>query len=421
MLPHDVNPTAPDESRPSRSNVGRALMGAVGVGQVCLMLSSCAAPASSGNGNPPSDESQGEDAPTEPTVTTLSSSTTSQPAPVPPTLPNPTATSPITSTAVIPSPTPTATEPTGSTSATGPTGPTGNIGTDEVTSDVESAEGPTGAPSESADTGAPPSSDRAIEVCRRWNEDRADMREGTWSGSVENCDAGDLSSPGRENALKLVNLYRFLVDMPEVEMDPVRNQRAQECALLQSANGLSHDPPTSWKCYTQVGADAAGVSSISSGRGVLSIDLYMTDGEFNADTMGHRRWIFANSLGPVGFGSATSSCFYQADGTGDARKPFVSWPPPGPVPLQALETTEVDTAGWTIQSDSIKVADGSVTVDEAGQALAVTQAPLPGGYGSRYALRIVPTGWTLQAGHSYHVAVSGTEIDYTIDVVDCSK
>ena len=51
----------------------------------------------------------------------------------------------------------------------------------------------------------------------------------------------------------------------------------------------------------------------------------------------------------------------------------------------------------------------------------VTQSTLPGGYGSQYALRIVPTGWTEQAGHSYVVTASGTSITYTIDVVDCGN
>lgn len=315
---------------------------------------------------------------------------------------------------------PFATDPT----PTGPTSATGDASGPEVSSDGAtsgaSAPGPGASSSEAADTGALPSSERAVEVCRRWNTDRADLSEGTWSGDIDACEASDVSAPGRENALKVLNLYRFLADMPEVEMDPERNQKAQECALMQSANGLSHEPPTSWKCYTEVGAIASGVSSISGGRGVESIDLYMTDGEFNADTMGHRRWVFANSLGPVGFGSAKSSCFHQADGTSNARKPFVAWPPPGPVPLQAILTTKVDTAGWTIQSDGTNLEEATVSVDEGGAPLAVTQTTLPGGYGSRYALRIVPSNWTLSAGHSYHVTVSGTDIGYTIDVVDCN-
>jgi hypothetical protein len=394
----------------SRSNV---LNGACRLGQLLLLsLYGCDAEPSSPDTDLPSQTTSTTSNSSNPTnqPTTVQSSTTSA---------TPTGTPPVnpTSATCSPVPTPTSSEPGGT---TGATGSTAGSSSDQVTSEAEHSQGPSGSSNDSTDAATPPNSDRASEVCRRWNEDRADMSEGTWSGSIDECDAGDIGEPGRANALKLVNLYRFLAEMPEVEMDPERNQRAQECALMQSANGLSHEPPTSWKCYTTVGADASGVSSISGGPGVMSIDLYMTDGEFNADTMGHRRWVFANSLGPVGFGSATSSCFYQADGTGDARKPFVAWPPPGPVPRQALETTDVDNAGWTIQSDSVDLDDATVAVEEGGESLPVTQATLPGGYGSRYALRIVPSDWTLQAGHSYHVTVSGTEIDYSIDVVDCT-
>src|SRR5687767_12237123 len=92
---------------------------------------------------------------------------------------------------------------------------------------------------------------RSVEVCRRWAADRVDRSEGTWTGNADTCVAGDVTEPGRTNALKILNLYRFLAEMPEVTTDPVRNQKAQECALMQSVNGgLSHTPPTTWKCYT---------------------------------------------------------------------------------------------------------------------------------------------------------------------------
>lgn len=247
-----------------------------------------------------------------------------------------------------------------------------------------------------------------------------DMSEGTWTGSVAACDAGELMSPGRENALKLVNLYRFLADMPEVEMDPERNEAAQQCALMQSANGLSHEPPETWDCYTELGAEASGDSSISSGRGVRSIDAYVSDGSA-ADTFGHRRWLFSNSLGPVGFGSATASCFHQTGGSGRAGKAFVAWPPPGPVPFATITTNRLDEAGWSIQSDSVDLSQGTVSVKDGDQELVVTQSSLPSGYGSRYALRIVPMGWESEAGHSYTVAVSGTSVSYTVEVVDCAN
>jgi len=263
---------------------------------------------------------------------------------------------------------------------------------------------------------------RSAQVCQRWAADRVDRGEGTWTGNADACMAGDVTEPGRTNALKILNLYRFLAEMPEVTTDPVRNQKAQECALMQSVNGgLSHTPPTTWKCYTADGAEASGKSNISGGKGVSSMDAYMTDR--NVAQMGHRRWVLANSLGPVGLGSATASCFWNLDGTGKAGKAFVAWPPSGPVPFDVFRVNSLDTAGWTIQSDSINLGTATVTVADAGQDRPVTVSVLPANYGSRYAIKILPNGWTSQAGHTYAVSVQGTAmpIAYSVEVVDCAN
>src|SRR5690606_33549819 len=106
--------------------------------------------------------------------------------------------------------------------ASGGTGDTADTSGPETTDEPPGGTGPIGSSGDDATSGAPPSSDRATQVCTRWNEDRADMREGTWSGNIDDCEAGDISPPGRDNALKLVNLYRFLAGMPPVEMDPER-------------------------------------------------------------------------------------------------------------------------------------------------------------------------------------------------------
>jgi hypothetical protein len=263
--------------------------------------------------------------------------------------------------------------------------------------------------------------DRPADVCRRWVADRVDRSEGTWTGNADACMAGDVTEPGRTNALKILNLYRFLAEMPEVTTEATRNAKAQECALMQSVNGgLSHTPPMTWKCYTAGGAEASGKSNISGGKGVSSMDLYMTDR--GQAQMGHRRWCLANSLGPVGLGSATGSCFWNLDGTGKAGKAFIPWPPSGPVPFDVFKVNSLDTAGWTIQSDTINLDAATVTVSDAGQDRPVAVVVLPTGYGSRYAIKMTPTGWTAQAGHSYVVTVAGTPtpITYTVDAIDCA-
>jgi hypothetical protein len=177
------------------------------------------------------------------------------------------------------------------------------------------------------------------------------------------------------------------------------------------------------------GATASNRSSICSGQAVGCIDLYMNDANGGGPGFGHRTWIFANSLGPVGFGSVgtgrgmTASCFYQVGGSGHANAMFVAWPPPGPVPLAAITATNVDKAGWSIQSDSVDLTAATATVTDNGTSLAVTVTPNLPRYGAMYAMGIAPNGWTEQAGHSYTVTVGGTKmpITYTIDVVDCSS
>lgn len=265
----------------------------------------------------------------------------------------------------------------------------------------------------------------AGDVCARWLADRADLSEGTWTGDVASCNAGDIGDQARANALRLVNLYRWLAALPPVVTDPAKDMQDQQCALMMRANNtISHTPPTTWTCYTQAGADAAGSSNVSSGPAVSSVDGYMID-PGNPTTIGHRRWILSSSLGPIGIGGTDrASCMWTLDGTGKANKAWTAWPAPGAIPLQALTPahgTGVDSTGWTVQSDSINLAGAQVTVTMDGADQPVTVTQLDANYGSRYALRFNPMGWTTQAAKTYSVSVTGvaTPISYDVQVVSC--
>jgi uncharacterized protein YkwD len=263
------------------------------------------------------------------------------------------------------------------------------------------------------------------DVCARWAADRADLSEGTWTGDVASCTPGDIGATARANALRLVNLYRWLAALAPVVTDPTLDAEDQACALMMRANNMiSHQPPMTWTCYTQAGADAAGSSNVSSGQAVSSVDGYMFDNG-NPTTIGHRRWILSNSLGPIGIGGTDrASCMWTLNGSGNAGKQWMAWPPAGVVPLQALATTRnsVDTTGWTVQSDSINLANAQVTVTAGGAAQPVTVTQLGANYGSRYAIRFNPMGWTTQAGTTYAVSVTGiaTPISYEVQVVSCN-
>jgi hypothetical protein len=266
-------------------------------------------------------------------------------------------------------------------------------------------------------------------VCARWNGDRANLSEGTWSGSVATCTVGDISADGRANALRLFNLYRWLADLPAVQTEASRDAQAQACALMMDAEGeLSHDPGEDWACYTEAGAQGASSSNISGGPGVSSVDAYMIDNG-NETTHGHRRIVLSNQLGPIGLGSTGpggASCMQNLRGTGTATKTWMAWPSPGIIPLQAIRrnnNSSLDRTGWSVQSNTIDVTAATVTITAGGVNQPVTKSNLTGTYGgARYAIRIVPMGWTTMAGQTYTVSLAGTStpISYTVQVVDCA-
>jgi hypothetical protein len=197
--------------------------------------------------------------------------------------------------------------------------------------------------------------------------------------------------------------------------------------MMDANNALSHTPPTNWNCYTDGGSEAAGKSNISTGRAVRSIDLYMSD--FGNDTtIGHRRWFLSNSLGPVGIGGTPGgSCHWVIGGSGNAARNWMAYPPPGPVPLQAIAIPglpSVDSTGWTVQTyaAAYNLAGATVQVLDNGVAAPVTVTQLGNGYGSTYALRFNPQGWTSTAGHTYDVTVTlanATVITYQVQPILC--
>lgn len=288
------------------------------------------------------------------------------------------------------------------------------------------------APSDAKDIGVQPADSTVVPAvvagrCKRWLDDRADLGEGAWTGATATCEAGDLSDPALANTLKQVNLARFLADLPAVQHDPSLDQHAQACSVLMAANGdLSHEPPATWKCWNAEADDAAKHCNLSTARAVQSVGSYLIDSG-NDTTLGHRRWILSNSLGPIGIGGTSSaSCLWVIGGSGNAGKTWTAWPAPGVFPLQAFTSgwgPSLDVTGWSIQSDALNLDNATVQVTAAGVAMAVKTRVLAPYYGSLKAIAFTPQGWQAQAGTTYHVAVTGAGQDfaYDVQVADCAK
>jgi len=263
--------------------------------------------------------------------------------------------------------------------------------------------------------------DTEPDVCERWLADRADLSEGAWDGDSASCEAGDVSAEGRSRALTIINLYRWLADLPAVTTDPANDAATQDCALMMHAAGeLSHSPDAAWPCYTADGAGAAGSSNIASAPGVAAVDLYMVD-PGNENTLGHRRWVLSNDLGPIGLGSTDQySCLWVLGGSGAGGAEWIAWPPPGEVPFEVVQPgaswSSLNETGWSIQSSSIDLTDAAVTVISGDSELPVETSYLANGYGEFHAVSFIPDGWEAEAGATYTVQVTGIEEPFGYDV-----
>src|SRR5690606_41949094 len=99
---------------------------------------------------------------------------------------------------------------------------------------------------------------------------------------------------------------------------------------------------------------------------------------------------------------------------------------PGVFPVEAVHPlwggSGIDETGWTIQIDELWRSAAQVSVSADGQQLPVTISNPASGYGCFSAISMIPMGWTITAGTSYHVEVTGAgaPISYDVHVVDCS-
>ncbi len=211
-----------------------------------------------------------------------------------------------------------------------------------------------------------------------------------WNGNVASCNAGDTSAEFKAAMLRRVNFYRAMagIDATVTFVDEY-NRKAQQAALMMSANDqLSHEPPTSWTCYTADGAEAAGSSNLhwsTSSSSIRAIDSYIKDSGSGNYFVGHRRWILyppSRTMGtgdvPAGGGFAAANAlwvFGDRSGSQKMRNSFVAWPPPGFVPYQIVYPR------WSFSLHGANFSSATVTMQSSGQTVALEQAAIANGYG----------------------------------------
>lgn len=233
-----------------------------------------------------------------------------------------------------------------------------------------------------------------------------------WTGDAATCDPGAPSAAAQSATLATLNYVRGLAGLDPVTFDPALSAKAQKAALIMHANDdLDHEPPQSWRCWSQEGFDAAGSSNLSLGAtGAAAIVGYMQDDGNGNEVVGHRRWILRPDAATMGSGSTSNAnalWIFGADDATATTPPWLPWPVAGyhPSPLEPL-------GRWSLgsTSESASFENASVTVrGPDGDALAVSQYEPRTGFANNTLVWEV-AGVTIpddDEALTYHVTVSG--------------
>lgn len=211
-----------------------------------------------------------------------------------------------------------------------------------------------------------------------------------WTGSQAACNAGTTSQAYKEAVLLRINYFRAMAGVPAVvELSDEYNQKAQQAALMMSANdALDHDPPTNWDCYTADGGEGAGSSNLALGiTGWDAILAYMEDFGGGNYFIGHRRWVLYPQTQLMGTGDIPSNGSYDSAHAlwvfdenifgprPETREAFVAWPPPGYVPYNLVFDR------WSFSYDDADFSAAEVVMEQGGGNVSLTVNPILNGYG----------------------------------------
>lgn len=209
--------------------------------------------------------------------------------------------------------------------------------------------------------------------------------DGGWTGSTAGCRVGENTSAHQAATLRRLNYFRALAGLPaNVEFGEQYNRKALAAALMMEANSsLSHSPPSSWRCYTKDGAQAAGSSNLALGRGGPdSIDLYMWDPGAGNAFVGHRRWILHPAQRVMGSGSTSRANALWVFGEHDSQSrgpEFVAWPPAGYVSKSFGLRSDYR---WSFSKSDADFSATQVRVTFNGRSVPVRLEPQRQGFGA---------------------------------------
>ena len=189
------------------------------------------------------------------------------------------------------------------------------------------------------------------QICSRWNSDHPSTVAQPHTVGTTTCDPGQTSPGALDDALRRLNLYRWLAKLNTVTLNSTWSTDATACSVIQAYLGhFNHYPDPASQCYTDNGGVTSSVSEIATGIAspADSIDTFIWDwGDNNARVVGHRQGLLHPGLSQVGIGYSEFA-FYQSGACLKIREPgssltrpsglagTVLYPPAGVAPFELL-------------------------------------------------------------------------------------
>ncbi len=173
---------------------------------------------------------------------------------------------------------------------------------------------------------------------------------------------GALTKAKQAEALAYLNFLRSLAGLRSVSINPLYTLRAQNAALVLSANDqISHSPARPEGMHADLydsaltGASMSNLACFNWFSNDILIDgvtyFARDDGDMNLSSQSHRRWLLDPAMAETGFGLASADSgnsyvvMYAVDGGNpDALWSYVAWPTAEAFPVELMR----DGLAWSL-------------------------------------------------------------------------
>lgn len=238
-----------------------------------------------------------------------------------------------------------------------------------------------------------------------------------WSGHVEGCQEGSLTTTFTDLMRRRINYFRALAGVPAsivmndnstvvtsgdsygAPASTLKSAAAQKAALMLTRNNfLTHNPPTTATCFSSEAGNGCFFGNVAIGLyGPPALDAYMREDFFNQQA-GHRRWILFTSATNFATGDIPASGNYAAannlyisqrsEELAETSPVFIAWPPAGFCPWK--HSTEYFSLSYPMGDFS----NATISVSRNGVTQTIDSINRSQGYGNSGIVWRVPSVYT---------------------------